>query len=323
MKLSKFVLSTLIALLFFSCSQEHNGKSEQGSDQSTSKESADISEEAAKMVSSDSSTEAPESYISSFAAVENRIDSNRRMIRTADIKFKVKDVIKATYGMENIVVANNGFVENASLSSEINHTKTTAINADSAIVTTYFTVVNTFVLRVPNYQLDTTLKEIAQYVEYMDFRNIKATDVSIDLLSKKLEQSRLARYDSRMKNAVDNQGKKLEDISNAEENILYKQAQADEAKLINLQMLDKIKFSTINLSLYQDQRIKYEVIALEKIIQPYAEPYSLRFQKALKFGWVVIIEISLFLVNIWSLILIAILGFLGFTYFKGKYKKGE
>jgi hypothetical protein len=38
----------------------------------------------------------PEIYISSSAAVENPNDTTRNMIRTANIKFKVKDVINAT-----------------------------------------------------------------------------------------------------------------------------------------------------------------------------------------------------------------------------------
>ena len=260
----------------------------------------------------------PETYISSSAAVENPNDTTRRMIRTADIKFKVKDVIKATYSIENIIVKHNGFVENSNLTSQINSTKETFIKEDSILVTTYYSVINTLVLRVPNTQLDTILKEIAQFIDFMDYRVISATDVTLDLLSKKLEQIRLAKYDSRMKNAIDSKGKQLNDVTTAENNLLYKQEQADGAKLANLQILDKIKFSTITLSLYQNQSIKYEVIAKEKEVKPYSTPFSISFVDALKFGWTIIVDIFLFLINIWSIILIVVILIMGVKYFRKK-----
>jgi len=258
----------------------------------------------------------PQTYISSSAAVENPNDTTRNFIRTADIKFQVKDVISATYNIEDIVVRHSGFVENTELSSQINNTKEICIKEDSTLVITYYTVLNTLVLRVPNTKLDTTLKEIAKLVDFMDYRIIKAKDVSLDLLSKKLERARLANYDSRMKSAIDNKGKKLNDLTDAEDNLLDKQEQADEAKLENLRILDKIKFSTIHLSLYQNQSIKYESIAKEKDIKPYSTSFGVRVVDALKFGWIIIVEICLFIVRFWSVILIAALVFFGVKYLR-------
>ena len=263
----------------------------------------------------------PETYISSSAAVENPNDTSRKMIRTADIKFKVKDVINATYNIENIVVKHDGFVENTNLTSQIDNTQETCIKEDSALVTIYYSVINTFVLRVPNTKLDTVLKEIAQFVDFMDYRIINAKDVTLDLLSKRLEKNRLERYDSRMMNAIDNKGKRLNDVTDAEDNLLQKQRQADEAKLANLQILDRIQFSTITLSLYQNQSIKYETIAKGKKINSYSTPFGIRFVDAMKFGWTIIKEIFLFLVNLWAIILIAGSVFLGVKYFRKKKRK--
>jgi hypothetical protein len=262
----------------------------------------------------------PETYISSSAALENPNDTTRKMIRTATIKFKVKNVIDATYDIENIIVKHDGFVENSDLTSQINRTKETTIKEDSILLTTYYTVINTLILRVPVTELDATLKEIAQLVDFMDYRIINAKDVTFDLLSKSLEQSRLARYDSRMINAIDNQGKRLNDVSDAENNLLRKQAQADEAKIASLQILDKIRFSTITLSLYQNQSIKYETIAKEKKVKEYSTPFTVRFTEALKFGWTVIVEFFLFITNAWSIILIAVLLLIGVNYYRKRKK---
>jgi hypothetical protein len=312
MKNIKIGIVAIIALLLCACAQKRHESFEDF-------ELAGVEYE--KELISESKTQSPETYISSSAALENPNDTTRRMIRTANIKFKVKDVIKATYDIENIVVKNNGFVENTNLTSQINYIKETTIKEDSILLTTYYTVINGLVLRVPNTQLDAILKEIAQFVEFMDYRIINAKDVTLDLLSKRLEQTRLAKYDSRMTNAIDNQNRRLNDVSAAEDNLLYKQAQADEAKLANLQILDKIKFSTITLSLYQNQNIKYEVIAKEKTIKPYSTPFGTRFIDALKFGWTIIVEFFLFLVNIWPVILIAALVLCGVKYFRKRISK--
>ena len=306
-----------MAMLMWSCSQVgHNRHEESAADMAAIMEMAAESESI-----SEDQNYSPETYISSSAALENPSDTARRMIRTANIKFKVKDVIKATYNIENIAVKHDGFVENTNLTSQINYTKETTIKEDSTLLTTYYTVSNTLILRVPNIKLDTTLKEIAQFVEFMDYRIINAKDVTLELLSKRLEQNRLARYDSRMTNAIDNTGKRLNDVSGAEDNLLRRQTQADEAKLANLQTLDKIKFSTITLSLYQNQNIKYEVIAKEKTIKHYSTPLGIRFIDALKFGWTIVVESFLFLVNIWSIILIGALILGSVRYFKKRISR--
>jgi hypothetical protein len=311
MRRIKFGIVAIIALLMWACSQNRHNESLEMADMAM-EISASVEEESI----SGNQSPSPETYISSSAALENPNDTTRKMIRTANIKFKVKDVIKTTYSIENIVVKHNGFVENTNLTSQINYTKETPVKEDSTLITTYYSVINTLVLRVPNAQLDTTLKEIAQFVEFMDYRIINARDVTLDLLSKRLEQIRLAKYDSRMTNAIDNKGTRLNDVSNAENNLLDKQSQADEAKLANLQILDKIRYSTITLYLYQNQSIKYEVIAKEKTIKPYSTPFGTRFIDALKFGWTIIVEFFLFLINIWSIILIAVLVLWCVKYFK-------
>jgi hypothetical protein len=316
MKSIKFGIIAIVALLIWSCSQNRS--------ESPEMEMVEIAYDMAaseKESISENLTHPPETYISSSAALENPSDTTRKMIRTANIKFKVKDVIKSTYNIENIVVKHNGFVENTNLTSQINYTKETTISEDSALLAINYTVINVLVLRVPNTQLDATLKEIAQFVEFMDYRNISARDVTLDLLSKRLEQNRLARYDSRMTNAIDNKGRRLADVNDAEDNLLHRQAQADEAKLANLQILDKIKFSTITLYLYQNQSIKYEVIAKEKTIKPYSVPFGTRFADGLKFGWTIIVEIFLFLINIWSLLLVGVLVLWGVKYFRKRNSK--
>ena len=124
-----------------------------------------------------------------------------------------------------------------------------------------------------------------------------------------------------MTDAIDNKGKRLNDVGSAEENILRKQEQSDMAKLTNLQILDKIKYSTITLYLYQNQSIRCEMIVKEKMIEPYSPPFDARFIEALKSGWNIVLVTCLLIANIWPVIMISLFVFLGMRFYKKKCSK--
>ena len=276
MQTTKIILGLGLSILLFGCGQSRN-------EQMESKAMADSTSNA---------------FISSSAAVENGKDTTRRFIRTADLKFKVKSVIKSTYDIENITNRQGGFVTFTNLTSDINNVTTTAVSADSSLETTYYTVTNSITLRVPNTKLDTTLKEISNNIDYLDFRIIKAEDVALQILSNNLTQKRSAKNEERLTNAIDNRGKKLNETTVAEEILLSKQEQADNAKISNLSLTDQIKFSTINLSIYQRQTIKRELISNDKNIDAYEPGFGTKILDALKYGWDILETFIVFLTKL-------------------------
>lgn len=187
--------------------------------------------------------------VSSSAAVENKKDSTHKFIRTAELKFKVKSVIKSTYDIEDITARIGGFVTYTNLTSDAYSTETKEISLDSSVIVTRFIVTNSIIIRVPNTKLDTTLKQISRNIVYLDSRVIKADDVALQLLSNNLTIRRSDKNEVRLKNAIDNRGKKLTETTSAEELLLNKQEQADNARIANLSLKDQINFSTINLTI--------------------------------------------------------------------------
>ncbi len=153
--LSKLGLASLFLAIAFSCKQAD------GLENSNTEISADTA-----------------ASVSSNAAVEKK-DSNRKFVRTADLKFKVKNVAKSTYAIENIVTKSGGFVTFTDLKSNISEKSQTKVSQDSTLETTRYTVDNTITLRVPNTQLDTVLKSMAEEIAFLDSRLIKADDVAL------------------------------------------------------------------------------------------------------------------------------------------------
>ena len=204
---------------------------------------------------------APESIVSSTAAVENNKDSTRKFIRTADLKFKVKDAIRSTYDIENITVRQGGFVTYTNLASTINYTTSTQIKVDSISESTFYTVNNTMKLRVPNYKLDTVLKGIARNIDFLDYRIIKADDVALDLMTNDLTQNRNNSNEDRLRKAIDIKSGRLNDINDAEDNLESKQEKRDAARIANLRLKDQ------TLYFIKDRMLKMRRLEAEKLLK--------------------------------------------------------
>ncbi len=301
MKITGILTACVIGILLYSCAPASRDKQEQAS-----------------ATVADSTGNA---FISSSAAVEDGRDSTRKFIRTAGMKFRVKSVISSTYDIEAITARRGGFVTYSGLNTNVDNITTTAVSPDSLLETTYFTVSATITLRVPNTLLDTTLKEIAANIEFLDYRIIKADDVALLMLSNNLAQKRAARAEERLTRAIDEKGKKLNETTRAEDLLLSRQDMADQARLSNLSLTDQVNFSIVNLIIYQRQSIKRELVASYKDITAYEPGFGKKMAHALHTGWKVLEYIILFLANLWAIFLFALAIYLLYRWLNAKYKR--
>lgn len=260
-------------------------------------------------------TVSPE-VVSSSAAVEKK-DSDRKFIRTADIKFKVKNVAKSTYTIEDAATKFGGFVTYTNLQSEISERSETKVSKDSILETIKYQVKNDITIRVPNTKLDTVIKTIAKQIDFLDFRVIKADDVSLQFLANQMEQNRSVSNEKRLEKAIDTKGKKLNSVLDAEQTLADKKEQNDNSKLKNLSLKDQVNFSTLTLQIYQNEAIKHEMLASEESIDSYRPHIGLQLWDSLKTGWYFLENIIAFIVSLWGFILIL---FGGYLIYKKYYK---
>ncbi|MFA9214098.1 MAG: DUF4349 domain-containing protein [Candidatus Methylacidiphilales bacterium] len=280
-----FLLSTILCLAVCSC--------------------APSAEEKRKMVTSNYEITEADSIISSSAAIENKADTIHKFIRTAELKFKVKKVTEATYFIEDITSKMNGFVTYTNLSSHVINNATTRVSDDSLVNLTNFQVHNDMTIRVSNSKLDTTLKLIAQTISFLDYRIIKADDVNIQLLSNNLTQKRASKNENRIENAIDKQGKKLTETTQAEELLDKRQQQADEAKMANLSLMDQMNYSTINLNIYQNEETYCETVASKTNIESFEPNIFIKIGQSIKTGWSILETIFINLLKLWPLLIVA------------------
>jgi hypothetical protein len=266
----------------------------------------------------DASSVADSTQVASYSAAVEPKNSNRKFIRTADIKFKVKNVAKSTYAIEDATTKFGGFVTYTNLQSVVSEKEETKVSQDSSLITTKYAVTNDITIRVPNTKLDTVIKTIVKQIDFLDYRVIKADDVSLKMLSNELAQKRSSVAEKRIENAIDNKGKKLDNVLNAEDRLEAKKENNDVFKIENLSLKDQVSFSTLTLAIYQNDSVKQEMVANEKSINAYRPNIGLQIWDSLKTGWFMLEAIIAFVVQLWG---IALLGFGAYVLFKRYSKK--
>jgi hypothetical protein len=241
--------------------------------------------------------------ISSDASQESKPDSTK-FIRTADIRFKVNDVQQTTTRIEDIVRKNKGYVAYTHLSSTTENTDRQQVSKDSNLVVTYFTVSNTITIRVPNYLLDTTLREIGADVVFLDHRTIKADDVSIPYLENQLGQRR---YNGSKPKFV--AGAKQKDVNDTKVLSIYQQELQDEYYIANKRLDRDIRYSVVTMELYQSPILHREMVSRPVELKAYHAGLWGRIGDSLQQGWYIFEDFIVFIIRLWGLILVGVLAF--------------
>lgn len=268
---------------------------------SAENESGDYNKDARSPSSTAQNAPEVTKVISSSAASIGKIDSVKKLIRKADLKFRTQNVVNSTYALENLTRHFDGYVSYTNLVSSVRLTEETKISEDSLIESTYYTVSNTMTIRVPVKNLDTMLKSMVILIDFLDYRTITAEDVTFRLMSKELERKRNELYNLRISNAAANSSSNLNMQVNAAESQLQKQIGTDEAKIEMLKIFDDIEYATISLEMYGREKIKHEVLADKKNINSYKPGFGRKIGIALNSGLNFIENFILVLFAIWPL----------------------
>lgn len=311
MKNSSFYLALALGLSIISCSQSRSDYGEKNTeiDPITADESSSMPQKQHFKLEESEKDVPIKSTLSSNAAVVNKKDTTHQFVRTADLKFKVNNVIEATYSIERIIAQQEGFVTYTNLHSEVNEVIETPVGTDSLLETTKYSIINSMVIRVPNTQLDTALKSMAHLVEFLDYRVIKAEDVALQLLSNRLSHARNGESADRLMQAVAQQRGKLNEVNTVEETIYDRASAADVARIQNLALSDKIEYSTVNIELYQHTGLKRSMVVNDKNLGRYEPSLLQKIGHSLRFGWSILEAVLLFLVKFWPLAIFGMIVF--------------
>lgn len=225
-----------------------------------------------------------------IAALSDGKPVHRKFIRSADLKFRVNDVQQTAATIEGIVKKASGFVVYQHLNNQVNQQSVTEMSRDSLLETIQYTMMDQITVRVPATQFDTVLLQITRLAEFLNDQVVQSDDVSFQVLSNHMTIRRAAA-------GTKKQGRGSDELSG------YQQEEADRAKVDNLSITDRMKYSDIRLEFSQNPMVKHRVIANENNTKKYQPGFGRKFMNALADGWSLVEWFFLLLIQLWSLIL--------------------
>lgn len=228
-----------------------------------------------------------------------KFDGIKKFVRTAELRFRVDNVLQSTLQIENIAQKNGGFVTANNLNTQVESRIVTQVSRDSSVSVCRYTMHNQLTVRVPSNLLDTTLREIGKMARFLDYRRVKATDVGLQILEQELKQNRLQDHQQQIEGAIRQSGKPG-DITRAADHLLNSRESSDASKIEMLKLDDAIQYSTIQLDLYGDPQAQHQMLAEPRAIASFEPGFGKQLADAFMVGWQLFKGLLLLLLKAWS-----------------------
>jgi hypothetical protein len=233
-----------------------------------------------------------------------------KLVKTADIRFKVKNVQQTGDAIAALTAKINGMVMHHQMQANIEKSEDIRISNDSVKRVSAFSTTADMTVRVPSDKLEDYMTEVAHMGMYVTMRKMDIEDRTLDYLSEKLKLKNRQELVAQQK-----QGKVI--IKNPVNVMLLKDDMVDQ-QIGTMRTDAEVKYSTITLSFYQSNTIVQETIANDDP-SAYQLPFFKRLAIAMNNGWVLFIEIMLGLANIWVFIMLSVVLWMLYRYYKRKH----
>jgi Domain of unknown function (DUF4349) len=229
-----------------------------------------------------------------------------KLVKTAAINFKVKDVEHATRSVSALAQKSGGMIFNQSLESVESDRKEMKLSADSLLVITSTTPRSDITARLPSEKLEEFLYNVADLGYYTATSRLSIDDKSLAFLSNTLKQKN-------RKEIITTPG--IKTTTGSRSQTLEIKDEIVDRYIENREIDADVNFSVVNLSLFQNPVVRKEVIA-NYTMSDYQLSFGKRLGNALSDGWQYFLSLVVVLANIWVFILAALLGYFTFRYFQ-------
>lgn len=236
-------------------------------------------------------------------AAPSPVVADRKFVRSADMRFRCKSVVRATTAIERIVADVGGYVARNDLQVRTAEVHEQPRGDDSLVRIERVEIVNDLQLQVPNDQLDSVLARLAPLVAALDRRVVTAQDVGQELRRAERERRRQERASQRMEDLVDQRSGKVRDLSTVLDNANDRAERADAALSREEDLLGQVALSAVSVSLYQHPETRLDTLA-QPLYRVWRESLASRFGAAVREGWDGFVGFVLWFVSHWTLFLV-------------------
>ncbi|MGN6395167.1 MAG: DUF4349 domain-containing protein [Mucilaginibacter sp.] len=231
-----------------------------------------------------------------------------KLIKTADMRIKVKNVRQTCQDVSALTKSYNGLVIHNSVSSCPVRSSDIRKSSDSIIRVTATSTIGEITVKVPAEKLEDFMNKVERMGLYVNTRQLDISDKTLDYLSARMKLKNRAELIAQQKS-----GKVV--IKNPA-NVLLLKDDMVEQQINNQQIDDAVKNSVITLSFYQSNTIYKETVAND-------DPSSYRLSffnalcNALGSGWLLFQNVLLGIGYLWVFVLLTFVG----VYIRYRFKK--
>ncbi|NLY74529.1 MAG: DUF4349 domain-containing protein [Firmicutes bacterium] len=215
--------------------------------------------------------------------------SGLKIIKTATLRFQVKDFQTSRSAIDDLIKRYGGYI-----TSENQHNASDRI--ESAIV-----------IRVPAANLDQLLDSLQGQAAYLDYKNIEASDVTVEFVDTEARLKAKREVEQRYL-AVLKQAASVKDILEVESHLgkIREEIEATEGRLRYLK--DQVEYSTVNLTIYQP---------IHRLPRTESGFWS-KLGKSLVNGWNGLLNFIIGITALWPLPVIVGAGLAGYRFWRKK-----
>lgn len=236
-----------------------------------------------------------------------------KIIKTADMRFRVRDVQSTKERLNSIIGTEGGAVTEFSIHNTILQTEKVRYSTDSLLELNSYQTDGVVIANIPVDRIDAFMNKVARMAVFVEEQSMKMDNQGAVYLSnylKKENNSEATRQLRKYASKKSNQVKSTLDLKN--ENV--------DKGIENMLIDERVKMSTITLNFYQSGTVKQVVVASEDL-SDYRPHFFKRLMTNFLNGWALFVEFILLVANLWVLFLFIVCGYLGFRYYAGKKNK--
>ena len=249
--------------------------------------------------------------------------AGKTLLVTTGADFKVEDVVKSRSAIENLTYQQGGYVASSDISNRERDSRRFVQGDKDVVLTTYYRQAE-MTVRIPRQNVNKFLKQMQQQVAFLNEQTFSAQDVTLDIYREQLASKLNSDMAQELSQERLNSNNDKEQSSNVEAiSATYAARQQQEyAKLEQLNIADRVKYSTINLTFTQpDISYKETTQNIDLLIEAERPSFGSQVAQAFKEGWETLRDVAINLIRMWWLVVI-----LGFFYgiyrlIKAMYRK--
>jgi hypothetical protein len=245
----------------------------------------------------------------SLSRAVNNEKIETKLVKTADMRFKVKDVQQTSDKIATLTNNYRGMVMYHQVESSGMRSVDIRKSEDSIIRVTSFSTTADITVKVPAERLDEFMTEVGRMGVIVNVRRMDISDKSLEYMA--------ARLKLKNRNDLIAQQKAGKVIIKNPTNVLALKDDMVDQQIGNREIDDEVKNSIVSLSFYQSNTIYKETIANDDP-SAYNLPFFKRLGACIENGWSIFENVVLGLANLWVFVIAGIIVWLIIRHYRNK-----